>query len=211
MLNRILLNTAAALRSAVVLRSQASRCCVMTSETRRYMSSTCASSANISPHLLSRNWTTSSRPVRSVDPSGDFTDGPAKSRDDIAHVPENLRNKKGLVSGVPDNVLQKRVNIYFPAKTASQHGLSGRKWKAEFTHTGDKWQNPLMGWTSSNNTEQQINVIMSFESKQEAIDWCEAQGVEYDVHEPLSKKKRVKSYADNFAASKYGIVPPKRG
>ncbi|MED6149620.1 NADH dehydrogenase [ubiquinone] iron-sulfur protein 4, mitochondrial [Stylosanthes scabra] len=55
----------------------------------------------------------------------------------------------GMVSGIPEQHLKRRVVIYSPARTASQQG-SGKvgHWKMDFLST-QKWENPLMGWTST--------------------------------------------------------------
>ncbi|XP_065876602.1 uncharacterized protein [Euphorbia lathyris] len=55
----------------------------------------------------------------------------------------------GMVSGIPDEHLRRRVVMYSPARTATQQG-SGKvgKGKINFVST-QKWENPLMGWTST--------------------------------------------------------------
>ncbi|KAM0061197.1 putative NADH:ubiquinone reductase (H(+)-translocating) [Helianthus debilis subsp. tardiflorus] len=55
----------------------------------------------------------------------------------------------GTVSGIPEEQLQRRVVIYSSARTTSQQG-AGKvgKWKINFMST-QKWENPLMGWTST--------------------------------------------------------------
>ncbi|XWS14805.1 hypothetical protein CRYUN_Cryun35bG0040000 [Craigia yunnanensis] len=74
----------------------------------------------------------------------------------------------GMVSGIPEHQLKRRVIIfiiYSPARTASQQG-SGKagKWKINFLST-HKWENPLMGWTSTgdpyaNVGEADLNLIV---------------------------------------------------
>ena len=55
-------------------------------------------------------------------------------------------------------------------------GTGNRGWKVEFIREGAKWANPLMGWTSSGDTTQQLNEKLYFDSKQQAIDYALAQG-----------------------------------
>ncbi|KAF9595121.1 hypothetical protein IFM89_037221 [Coptis chinensis] len=73
----------------------------------------------------------------------------SKSFSADALVPEYSRGDIGCVSGIPDEHLRRKVVIFSLARTASQQG-SGKlgKWKINFLST-QKWQNPLMGWTST--------------------------------------------------------------
>ena len=54
------------------------------------------------------------------------------------------------ITGVPEEHVKTRlVRIFIPAKNAMQSGVYGtRRWKIEFD-TRERWENPLMGWTSS--------------------------------------------------------------
>ncbi|XP_004231932.1 NADH dehydrogenase [ubiquinone] iron-sulfur protein 4, mitochondrial [Solanum lycopersicum] len=105
----------------------------------------------------------------------------------------------GMVSGIPDEHLRRRVVIFSPARTASQQG-SGKvgRWKINFMST-QKWENPLMGWTSTGDPYANVgDSALSFESEEAAKAFAEKHGWEYTVkkrHTPLLK---IKSYADNF-------------
>ena len=56
---------------------------------------------------------------------------------------------------------------------------------------------PLMGWTSSADMKQEVR--LRFDTKEEAIAYCERNGIAYQVFEtPPAKRQRI-SYADNFA------------
>ncbi|MCP6336129.1 ETC complex I subunit, partial [Klebsiella pneumoniae] len=54
------------------------------------------------------------------------------------------------VSGVPEEHTKgRRVRIFQPAKNAMQSGTNNTdKWQMEFD-TRQRWENPLMGWTST--------------------------------------------------------------
>mmetsp|Transcript_45441 Transcript_45441/g.96722 ORF Transcript_45441/g.96722 Transcript_45441/m.96722 type:complete len:92 (+) Transcript_45441:35-310(+) len=80
-----------------------------------------------------------------------------------------------------------------------------RDWVLEFRARDevDRWKNPLMGWTTEADTLNQVD--LHFSTKQEAVDYAISQGYEYEVEEPKQKKKKVKSYADNYASRKYGF------
>ncbi|KAG7034286.1 NADH dehydrogenase [ubiquinone] iron-sulfur protein 4, mitochondrial, partial [Cucurbita argyrosperma subsp. argyrosperma] len=97
----------------------------------------------------------------------------------------------GMVSGIPDEHLTRRVVIYSPARTASQQG-SGKvgKWKINFMST-QKWENPLMGWTSTGDPYANVgDSALSFDSEEAAKEFADKHGWEYVVkkrHTPLLK------------------------
>uniref|UniRef100_A0A5B7BXM0 NADH dehydrogenase [ubiquinone] iron-sulfur protein 4, mitochondrial n=1 Tax=Davidia involucrata TaxID=16924 RepID=A0A5B7BXM0_DAVIN len=105
----------------------------------------------------------------------------------------------GIVSGIPEEHLTRRVVIYSPARTATQQG-SGKvgRWKINFMST-QKWENPLMGWTSTGDPYANVgDAGLSFDSEEAAKEFAERHGWDYAVkkhHTPLLK---VKAYADNF-------------
>lgn len=90
-----------------------------------------------------------------------------------------------------------KARIYKPAKTAMQSG-TGKKdfWLLEFEQTAQKFVEPLMGWTGSSDTQQQLR--LKFESAEKAAAYAESKGYEYEVIQPKPRKFIKKSYADNF-------------
>jgi hypothetical protein len=89
------------------------------------------------------------------------------------------------------------ARIYKPAKTAMQSGRANtRAWVLEFAPAGSRERDPLMGWTSSDDTAQQVR--LSFETKEEAIAYCKRHGLEFEVSEPRERHVRPKNYASNF-------------
>jgi len=54
-----------------------------------------------------------------------------------------------------------------------------------------------MGWTSSGDMKQQVT--LRFDSKDDAIAYCERKGIPYQVIEPQESSYRQVAYADNFA------------
>ncbi|XP_037493602.1 NADH dehydrogenase [ubiquinone] iron-sulfur protein 4, mitochondrial isoform X2 [Jatropha curcas] len=97
----------------------------------------------------------------------------------------------GIVSGIPEEHLRRRVIIYSPARTATQQG-SGKvgRWKINFLST-QKWENPLMGWTSTGDPYANVGEAgLSFDSEEAAKAFAEKHGWEYVVkkpHTPLLK------------------------
>ncbi|MFS7935474.1 putative NADH:ubiquinone reductase (H(+)-translocating) [Helianthus anomalus] len=85
----------------------------------------------------------------------------------------------GIVSGIPEEHLQRRVIIYSPARTASQQG-AGKvgKWKINFMST-QKWENPLMGWTFTRDLYANVgDSALSFKSEAVAKAFVERHGWE---------------------------------
>lgn len=94
------------------------------------------------------------------------------------------------------------VRIFKPAKTAMQSGTANTKdWVLQAEPSAARANDPLMGWTGSSDTEQQIQ--LTFDSKEAAIAFATKQGWAYSISEPKPRRPINKSYADNF---RYGRV-----
>ncbi|CAH1797296.1 unnamed protein product, partial [Owenia fusiformis] len=106
-----------------------------------------------------------------------------------------------VLSGVPEeHITTRHVRIFTPARNAMQSGTyNTRKWRIEF-ETRERWENPLMGWTSTG--DPLSNVHVDFSSKEDAIAFCEKNSWEYSVEEKRQPKLKMKSYGDNFSWSK---------
>jgi hypothetical protein len=95
-----------------------------------------------------------------------------------------------------------KVRIFKPAKTAMQSGVAKTKeWLLESEPT-PKTVDPLMGWTSSRDTMQQVQ--LEFPTLDEAKAHAEKNGWQYTVETPHSRPVRPKAYADNFAFNRVG-------
>ena len=95
------------------------------------------------------------------------------------------------------------VRIFKPAKTAMQSGEARTKeWVLEFEPGSRPELEPLMGWTSSSDTRQQIR--LEFASKDEAIAYATRNGLAYTVSEPKPRQSGKKSYSDNFRFGRLG-------
>jgi len=89
------------------------------------------------------------------------------------------------------------VHIYKPSKTATQSGLArSRAWVLEFEPIFGRSTEPLMGWTSSRDTLQQV--ILKFGTENEAIAFAENNGLTYRLSMPEVSSRKLKSYANNF-------------
>ena len=90
------------------------------------------------------------------------------------------------------------ARIFKPARTAMQSGQAKTKdWALEFEPEEPRTVEPLMGWTSSGDTRQQLR--LRFRTKEEAVAYCERHGITYQVIEDKPHVRRTMSYSDNFA------------
>jgi hypothetical protein len=90
------------------------------------------------------------------------------------------------------------ARIFKPAKTAMQSGFANTKnWVLEFEPEEPRTVEPLMGWTSSGDMRQQVR--LRFETKEEAVAYCERHGFAYQLFESKPVQRRIASYSDNFA------------
>lgn len=90
------------------------------------------------------------------------------------------------------------ARIFKPAKNAMQSGQAKTKdWQLDYEPEQQRVIEPLMGWTSSGDMKQQLSI--RFHTKEDAVAYCEREGIAYQVLEPQDMKPRVKAYADNFA------------
>ena len=91
-----------------------------------------------------------------------------------------------------------RARIYRPAKTAMQSGMANTDaWVLEFEPEDAVTPDPLMGWSGSADTGQQVR--LRFGTAEEAVAYAERHGHAYTVATPKKRKFRAKTYAENFS------------
>ena len=98
-----------------------------------------------------------------------------------------------------------RARIYKPARTAMQSGTAKTKhWVLEFVSETKRAVDPLMGWTSNDDTQAQVR--LRFPSKEAALEYAEDKGIDAVVQEPKERKANIRSggYGENFATSRRG-------
>jgi ETC complex I subunit conserved region len=96
-----------------------------------------------------------------------------------------------------------QARIYRPAKTAMQSGRrQTRKWVLEYEPATPRSHDPLMGWTTADDTLNQVHLL--FDTLDEAKAFAERQGLSYTLIEPQRVSEKPKSYAENF---RYDRVP----
>jgi hypothetical protein len=99
-----------------------------------------------------------------------------------------------------------RARIYQPAKTAMQSGTAKtHSWVLEFAPASAREVDPLMGWTSSTDTQAQVR--LRFESRAAAEAYATEKGIAFDVVEPKPRKPviRQRGYGENFATDRKGV------
>ncbi len=96
-----------------------------------------------------------------------------------------------------------RARIFKPSKTAMQSGVGRSKsWVLEFEQNSSKGLDPLMGWTSSADTQNQVR--LHFPNKQAALDYAKDNGIDAQVCEPKSRQLNIRprGYGENFATER---------
>ena len=95
------------------------------------------------------------------------------------------------------------ARIFQPARNAMQSGKGKSDlWLLQFDTETPRTSEPLMGWTSSSDTRQQIK--MRFKSKEDAVAYAKREGIAFSVQEGSAStsgtvaRRPQKSYADNF-------------
>ena len=99
-----------------------------------------------------------------------------------------------------------QARIFKPARNAMTSGMAKtHKWVLEYAQASAREVDPLMGWTSSADTQTQVR--LRFDSKQAAMDYAEAHGIEAQVFEPKARKVNVRpgGYGENFATYRRGV------
>ncbi|MAU51251.1 MAG: ETC complex I subunit [Roseovarius sp.] len=95
------------------------------------------------------------------------------------------------------------ARIYKPARTATQSGTAGtRHWVLEFVPASAREGDPLMGWTSSRDTQAQVR--LRFPTREAALDYAREHGIDAVVREPRPRKPNIRpgGYGENFATSR---------
>lgn len=93
-----------------------------------------------------------------------------------------------------------RARIYRPARTAMSSGQGKTKhWVLDYAPDSARAVDPLMGWTSSSDTQAQVR--LQFDTRQAAMDYAADHGIDAQVIEPKPRKANVRArgYADNFS------------
>lgn len=89
------------------------------------------------------------------------------------------------------------ARIYQRPKNAMQSGKARTSdWLLEFEASEAKRPDPLMGWAGSGDTQAQV--VLKFETAEEARAYAARYGIEAHVIPTPVRKLKLQSYADNF-------------
>jgi len=105
----------------------------------------------------------------------------------------------------PNEGFVMRARIYQPARTAMSSGTAKtHQWVLEYAPSEARDIDPLMGWTSSSDTQTQVR--LRFDTKEQAVEYAAANGIEATVQEPQKRKPNIRpgGYGENFATGRRG-------
>lgn len=97
------------------------------------------------------------------------------------------------------------ARIFQPSRTAMSSGTAKTKdWILEHAPESAREVDPLMGWTSSGDT--QVQVRLRFSTKEAALAYAAEHGIDAVVSEPNKRKANVRpgGYGENFATNRRG-------
>ncbi|MCK8482762.1 ETC complex I subunit [Aliiroseovarius sp. S2029] len=98
-----------------------------------------------------------------------------------------------------------RARIYQPARNAMTSGQAKtRVWLLEYAPDEARDVDPLMGWTSSSDTQSQVR--LKFDTKEAALNYARDHGIDAIVQEPHKRHPNIRpgGYGENFATNRRG-------
>ena len=116
-------------------------------------------------------------------------------------------------TGAPVEQMNKRtLKIYQQAPTVVGGVQNTLSWKVQWEDSyTQRWTNPLMGWTSTNDPLSNTHMTMDFMTKEDAIKFAQSNGWSFIVQETSHVNRQLAAsgpikYADNFRWK--GTPPP---
>ncbi|NTZ42413.1 ETC complex I subunit [Altererythrobacter sp. SALINAS58] len=89
------------------------------------------------------------------------------------------------------------ARIYQRPRSAMQSGRARTdEWLLEFEQSEARRADPLMGWTSSGDTQSQVQ--LTFSDVAEAKAYADKHGIPARVQPTPPRKLKLQAYADNF-------------
>lgn len=90
-----------------------------------------------------------------------------------------------------------KARIYQPSKSATQSGRAKTgEWVLEYERDSKRAPEPVMGWTSSADTLNQVR--LEFPTREDAIAYAEKKGWEYTADQAQARIVTPRNYVDNF-------------
>ena len=91
----------------------------------------------------------------------------------------------------------RRVRIYQPSKTTMQSGRAlTHEWILEYEAETARRPEPLMGWTASGDTLNQVK--LKFPTLDDAIAFAQEKSWQYDLEPAHNRRVTPRNFADNF-------------
>lgn len=85
-----------------------------------------------------------------------------------------------------------------PTRNPMQSGKAKTKrWQMQYERDLPQRPDALMGWTTMPDTTQQVHLY--FDTVEEAVAYCTAHGLDFEIREPQKPAIGPKAYAENFA------------
>ena len=81
-------------------------------------------------------------------------------------------------------------------KTTQSGKAKAGRWTLELERTEAQRPDPLTGWAGSGDTKTQVR--LSFDSKEEALAYAHAKGLEVHIVPAAPIQLKLQAYADNF-------------
>lgn len=129
------------------------------------------------------------------------------------HVPEDVTEIQAL-TGMPKEH-QNRTVIIAPRqlKTLQSGDSQSYQWQLTWKH-GQRWNNPLMGWSSTNDPQAQVK--LSFDSEDDAVAYAKRNGWKYELrgrHAEANENVEIgtMTYSHNFLTAKTTAVIAEEG
>lgn len=90
-----------------------------------------------------------------------------------------------------------KARIFKPSRSTMSSGRGKtKKWLLEYELESKRTPEPLMGWVSSEDTLNQVQIY--FDSQEEAVRFAEKKGLEYECLVAHERDIPPKNYAQNF-------------
>lgn len=121
-------------------------------------------------------------------------------------IPEDLSTYHGA-SPAPEAPRYAEARIYRRSASPVQNGPAHiGEWILEFEPAAAPGIEPLMGWISSQDVLQQVR--LTFDSREAAETYCRNAGLACTIPTPAPRKRRPRSYSDNFVPFEDGTPRP---
>lgn len=132
---------------------------------------------------------------------------PRRKRGRIGLIAPALCAKRGQPASTPPKGVFMRVRIYQPARNVMQSGARSKGWVLEFPPADPRALDPLMGWTSSDDTQSQVR--LRFRTREEAEAYAKDKGLDYVTTPPKSRAQNIRprGYGENFATDRRAPWP----